>query len=115
MIKNSTSSHHKEIPSSSKLVKPIYKLFNVPQKELDSLRLKSDTDIKIEQLKRKLEEINKKSINTLEFNKIKTYPKLRNYYNRPTYAYVQFEERGELVQNSFYMKRNNIMEFRWIK
>jgi len=40
---------------------------------------KSDTNIKIEELKRKLEELNKKSINTLELNKIKTYPKLRNY------------------------------------
>jgi len=47
--------------------------------------LKSDTNIKKEELKRKLEELNKNSINTLELNKIKTYLKLRNYYNRPTW------------------------------
>jgi len=40
------------IPSTSKLPeKPIYKLFNVPQKELDSLRLKTDIDLKIEELR----------------------------------------------------------------
>jgi len=70
----------KEFPSTSKEpVKPIYKLFNVPQKELESLRLKSDTDLKIEELKNKLDQLNKTSINTLEINKLRTYPKLRNY------------------------------------
>ena len=93
--------HHKEISSSSKPVKPIYKSFNVPQKELDALRLRSDADIKIDELKKKLDELSKNSINTLELNKMRAYPKLRNYYNRPTPADVQFEERGELVQNSF--------------
>jgi len=94
-MENSTSSsYHKEVPSSSRPVKPIYKLFNVPQKELDAHKLKSDIDIKIDELKIKLEELNKNSINTLELNKIKTYPKPRNYYNRPTPTDVQFEERG---------------------
>jgi len=32
---------------------------------------------------------------------MRVYPKLRNNYNRPTPADVQFEERGELVQNFF--------------
>jgi len=59
-MENSTSSsYHKKVPSSSKPVKPIYKLFSVPQKELDALKLKSDTDMKIDELKRKLEELNK--------------------------------------------------------
>jgi len=80
-IENKTIRSH--IPSSSKLPeKPIYKLFNVPQKEFDSLRLKSDTDLKIEELKKKFEDLNKTSINTLELNKIINYPKLRNFYPR---------------------------------
>ena len=109
-MENSTSSsYHKEIPSSSRPVKPIYKLFNVSQKKLDALKLKSDTNIKIDELKRKLEELNKNSMNTLKLNKIKTYPKLRNYYNRPTPANVQFKERGELVQNTF--SGNEIIEW----
>ena len=67
--------HHKEISSSSKPVKPIYKSFNVPQKELDALRLRSDADIKIDELKKKLDELSKNSINTLELNKMRSYPK----------------------------------------
>ncbi|RDX88144.1 hypothetical protein CR513_30296, partial [Mucuna pruriens] len=39
--------------------------------------------------------------NTIEINKLKAYPKLRNYYPRPSLADVQYEERGDLVQNSF--------------
>jgi len=47
---------------------------------LDSLRLKNDIDLKIEELKKKLEDLNKTSINTLELNKIRNYPKFRNFY-----------------------------------
>jgi len=90
------------IASSSKIPeKPIYKLFNVPQPDLDNLRLKSNTDLIIDDLKEKINNITKSSINTLEINRVNRYPKLRNYYQRPTPADVQFEERGELVQNSF--------------
>ena len=39
-------------------------------------------------------------INKLRFQN-KNYPKLRNYYPRPAYPNMQFEERGELVQNTF--------------
>ncbi|RDX67600.1 hypothetical protein CR513_53507, partial [Mucuna pruriens] len=45
--------------------------------------------------------IDKTTINTIEVNKLRNYPKLRNYYPRPSPVDVQFEERGELVQNSF--------------
>ncbi|RDX87443.1 hypothetical protein CR513_31080, partial [Mucuna pruriens] len=41
------------------------------------------------------------STTTKEINKLKAYPKLRNYYPRPSLADVQYEERGDLVQNSF--------------
>jgi len=34
MESSTSSSYHKEIPSSSRPVKPIDKLFNVPQKEI---------------------------------------------------------------------------------
>ncbi|RDX63498.1 hypothetical protein CR513_58066, partial [Mucuna pruriens] len=40
-------------------------------------------------------------VNTIEINKLKAYPKLRNYYPRPSLVDIQYEERGDLVQNSF--------------
>ncbi|RDY00451.1 hypothetical protein CR513_16370, partial [Mucuna pruriens] len=50
---------------------------------------------------RDLPSSNKTTINTIEVNKLKAYPTLRNYYPRPSLVDVQFEERGELIQNSF--------------
>ncbi|RDX61468.1 hypothetical protein CR513_60297, partial [Mucuna pruriens] len=97
---------NKDLPSTSTSkppIKPIYKLINVPQKELESIKLDNNTNIKIEEIKQRLEKltIDKNSINTIEVNKLRNYPKLRNYYPRPSPVDVQFEERGELVQNSF--------------
>nr|KYP56455.1 polyprotein [Cajanus cajan] len=47
----------------------------------------------------------KSSINTIDdisLNKMKTiYPKTRTYYPRPSLADVLYEERGELIQNSY--------------
>jgi len=63
----------------------------------------------MEELKKKLEDLNKTSINTLKLNKIRNYPKLRNFYPRPTAVDVQFEERGDLVQNFF--SGNEIIEW----
>jgi len=45
--------------------------------------LKNDINLKVEELEKKLENLNKTSINTLELNKIKTYPKLKNYLGLP--------------------------------
>ncbi|RDX63504.1 hypothetical protein CR513_58064, partial [Mucuna pruriens] len=84
-------------------IKPIYKLINVPQKELEAIRLDNDTDLKIEEIRKRLEKLgmDKPFVNTIEINKLKAYPNLRNYYPRPSLADVQYEERGNLVQNSF--------------
>ena len=59
-------------PSTSKLSKPpnkpIYKLINVPQKELEEIKLTSDADKNLEEIKQKLEKlhIEKSTINTIE-------------------------------------------------
>ena len=84
-------------------VKPIYKLSSISQKDLESIKF---GDSKIDEIRRKLESLSlgKSSINTLELNrmgKARNYPPLKNYYPRPTYPDIQFEERGELVQNHF--------------
>ena len=113
-----------EKPSTSNLLqppeKPFYKLINVPQKDLEAIKFTSDADKNLEEIKKKLENlhIRKSTINTmetdeLEINKLrfqnKNYPKLRNYYSRPTYPDIQFEEKGELIQNSF--TGSNIVEW----
>ncbi|RDX86682.1 hypothetical protein CR513_31957, partial [Mucuna pruriens] len=86
-------------------VKPIYKLINTSQKELESIRFDSNTNLKIEEIRKKLEKlsIEKSSSNTLELvgNKLTGYPKLKNYYPESSLVDVQYEERGELIQNSF--------------
>ncbi|RDX61401.1 hypothetical protein CR513_60377, partial [Mucuna pruriens] len=80
-------------------IKPIYKLINVPQKDLEAIRLNNDTDLKIEEIRQRLEKLrmDKPSVNIIEINKLKVYPKLRNYYPRPPLADVQYEERGDLI------------------
>ncbi|RDY14522.1 hypothetical protein CR513_00406, partial [Mucuna pruriens] len=45
--------------------------------------------------------LDKPSINPIEINKLKVYPKHRNYYPMSSLVDVQYEERGDLVQNSF--------------
>jgi len=61
------------------------------KKNLDALWLRSDIDLKVEELKKKLEDLNKTSINILELNNIRNYPKFRNFYPRCTVVDVQFE------------------------
>ena len=75
-------------------MKPIYKLINVPKKELESIRLDNNTNIKIEEIKQRPEKltIGNPSINTLEVNKLRYYPKLRNYYSRPSPGMLLYEE-----------------------
>nr|KYP37047.1 hypothetical protein KK1_041798 [Cajanus cajan] len=102
----------RDTPSSSivtsipkPLVKPIYQL----NTHIDSLKLGSESDSKIEEIKDLLSKLTlgKPSINTIDtndfsVNKIKThYPKTRTYYPRPSPADVLYEERGELVQNCY--------------
>ncbi|RDX88179.1 hypothetical protein CR513_30259, partial [Mucuna pruriens] len=72
-------------------------------KELEVIRLNNDIDLKIEEIRQRIEKLgmDRPSVNTIEINKLKAYPKLRNYYPRPSLAYVQYEERGDLIQNSF--------------
>nr|XP_012568173.1 uncharacterized protein LOC105851568 [Cicer arietinum] len=84
--------------------RPIYKLINVPEKELTKAKLKNSSDELIEQLK-KLTITNNSQVNVLsqdpeelEINKIKNMKntgylgKTRNYYPRPSYPDLQFEE-----------------------
>ena len=84
-------------------VKPIYRLSSISQKDLESIKF---GDSKIDEIRKKLESlsIGKSSINTLELNrmgKARNYPPLKNYYPRPTYPDIQFEERGELCKTLF--------------
>ncbi|RDX87439.1 hypothetical protein CR513_31088, partial [Mucuna pruriens] len=93
------------------LDKPVEKIETLNQVENASsstftkgaIRLNNDTDLKIEEIRQRLEKLgmDKPSVNTIEINKLKAYPKLRNYYPRPSLVDVQYEERGDLVQNSF--------------
>ncbi|XLT25286.1 hypothetical protein HN873_056578 [Arachis hypogaea] len=81
--------------------KPIYK-FQSP----DAIKLRTNVDTDIDELKKKFKSISqgKITINTIEINKMthknQYYPKLRNYYPRPTPADVSLEERTQLVRNN---------------
>ncbi|XLU35051.1 hypothetical protein S245_071117, partial [Arachis hypogaea] len=73
----------------------------------DIIKLRTNVEADIDELKEKLKSISleKTAVNTIEINKMthknQYYPKLRNYYPRPTPADVSLEERTQLVQNSF--------------
>nr|KYP65886.1 hypothetical protein KK1_012162 [Cajanus cajan] len=112
MSKQLTRIEDKDTPSSSivnsipkPLVKPIYQL----NTHIDSLKLGNESDSKIEEIKELLSKLTlgKPSINTIDtddfsINKIKThYPKTTTYYPRSSPADVLYEERGEVVQNSY--------------
>ncbi|RDX58461.1 hypothetical protein CR513_62223, partial [Mucuna pruriens] len=86
-IKNISS-----LPSTSKpLIKPIQ------TNKCFAKRIRSyENKAKIRKLA-----VDKPFFNTIEINKLKVYPKLRNYYPRSSLVDAQYEERGGLVQNSF--------------
>ncbi|CAJ2679503.1 unnamed protein product [Trifolium pratense] len=97
--------------------RPIYKLINVPEKDLSEVKLGPSKDEILDNLMKKLSDLSingkakaqvnilEKSEDNSEVNRIRKHigyqGRTRNYYPRPSFPDLQFEEARDMVASSY--------------
>ncbi|CAJ2642057.1 unnamed protein product [Trifolium pratense] len=122
-LTNNKIESYKDFPLDPQ--RPIYKLINVPEKDLSEVKLGPRKDELVDNLMKKLSDLSikgkaKAQVNLLEKNEDNTeinrirkhmgyQGRTRNYYPRPSFPDLQFEEARDMVASSY--SGNSIIEW----